>query len=236
MTLATICRSVAIRVGVPPADVWTGNTDETAREIVEFVGEALRTVAEAHDWEALNRTHEAEITSDTLQTVALPADCERILPETVWIDGDAMPVKGPLTEPEFEALRQDVATSTTPVFRLSGGAMELLGPPAPGGALSFRYVSSQPVVAADATRREAWLADSDTTVLNERLITLAAIVLWRDAKGLPAPVAMAQYAGALARAKAADRPIGVLDLAGRRSGCDVRGRDPIAVLDAVVLG
>lgn len=226
MTLATACRSIAVRAGVEPAASWWGNPDPTAAEIVEFAQEALAHVARAHDWQALLRTHTAALPGLPEATVALPADYGRLVPDTVWIAGRLEPVAGPLTDDEFEYLRQGLTRATVPVFRIAGGRIELLAAGATAANLTLRYITSSVVAPA----RAAWGADGDAALVDERLVVLMAVALWRDAKGLDARFAGAQFNEALSRAKAQDRPLGVMSLGGMPEG----GTSPWANADGSV--
>ena len=73
-------------------------------------------------------------------------------------------------------------------------------------------------MANGAIRRETWGTDNDAALVDERLIVLGMLALWRDARGLNPAGAAALYAQALARAKAQDRPVGVMGLGGRGGG------------------
>ncbi|MFO0449391.1 MAG: hypothetical protein ACK52I_12170 [Pseudomonadota bacterium] len=219
MSLATICASFWLRAGLgaPPPGVWLSSTAETEQEVVEFAREALRMVSDAHDWQRLLRTYTVALSPQPEQTVALPADFGRLIPGTVWLSDLAWPATGPVSEVEYEYLRQPPVATSGPVFRIAGGALELLAQPAPGGSLTLRYVTSRPV-ANGATQRETWAADSDAALVDERLVALAMIALWRDARGLNPEAAAALYSAALAKAKAQDRPLGVMGMGGRRGG------------------
>lgn len=213
MTLATICRSVAVRAGVAPVASWAGNPADTAREIVEFVAEATDMVVQAFDWQELLRTYSVAVAGVTVQTLPLPADYRRLIAETVWIDGATWRVRGPITEEQYERLRQSLGGGgETPAFRLSAGAIDLLSVQAPGGTLTLRYLSAFPVLSADGTPQLSWQADTDTAVVDERVIVLAAVMLWRDSKGLPAQMAMTQYLAALGRLKASNQPLSIMSL------------------------
>ena len=225
MTLATTCASFWLRAGLgaPVPNVWAATSDDTTLEVVEFAREALRMVVDAHEWQKLMRTYTVGIGAGPEQTVALPADYGRLIPGTVWLSSMAWPVNGPLSDAEYEALKQPPTASAWPVFRISNGALDLLAA-APGVSLSLRYITSQPVTAGSVTR-DTWRADSDTALVDERLIALAMIALWRDARGLNAQNAAQLYANALARARAQDRPLGVMGM-GPGAG---NGRAPVGL-------
>jgi hypothetical protein len=215
MSLASICASFWLRAGLgaPPPGVWLSSTAETEQEVVEFAREALRMVSDAHDWQRLLRTYTVALSASASQVVALPVDFGRLVPGTVWLTDLSYAARGPVSEPEFEALLRPPVASSGPVFRLSEGALHLLAQPAPGGSLSLRYVTGRPVVNG-ATSRETWGADNDVALVDERLITLAMLALWRDARGLNSAGAAGLYASALARTIADDRPLGVLGMGG----------------------
>jgi hypothetical protein len=219
MSLATVCSSFWLRAGLgaPVPGVWVSSAEQTEQEVVEFAREALRLVVEAHEWQRLTQTYTVALAAQPEQTVALPADFGRLVPGTVWLSDLAWPATGPVSEVEYEYLRQPPVASSGPVFRIAGGALELLAQPAPGGSLTLRYVTARPV-ANGMVRRETWAADSDTALVDERLVTLAMIALWRDARGLNPEAAAGLYSAALARAKAQDRPLGVLGMGGARRG------------------
>lgn len=219
MSLATTCAAFWLRAGLgaPAPGVWIGSVEQTEQEVVEFARQALRMVVEAHEWQALVKSYTVALAASPSQTVALPADFGRLVPGTVWLTDLAWPATGPVSEVEFEALSQPPVASAGPVFRIAGGALDLLAQPAPGGSLTLRYVTSQPV-ANGTTRRESYAADADTALIREELITLAMLALWRDSRGLNPAGAATLYASALARAKAQDRPLGVMGMAPRRGG------------------
>lgn len=236
MTLATICRSAAIRCGLgvdlPPT--WIGNPDPTAREMVEFATESLRMVAESHDWRTLEVAFSSAVTDQPVRSITLPAGFARMLPGTAWMEGQGCPVEGPVTSARWESLTNPIASSGGPCFRLRGNVLDLVGGEG-GSNITFRYVTGFPVLSSAGMAQAEWLADADTARVDERLIVLSVIAFWRDAKGLPAQGAAGQYAAALARAKASDQPIGIMNMGGGDAGGDLPGRDPGAILDAQVL-
>lgn len=239
MSLGTICRSLWVRAGLgtPVPGAWATNADIAAVEVVEFVREATRLVYEAAEWQALVKTREETITGAPAQTVALPSDFGRMVPDTLWNVDTQERFTGPLTDEDYEALRVDPARAAIPVFRISGGALDLMTAFNDAATIRYRYVQNTPVRSAGGASMADWMADTDTSILDERVILLGALLLWRDAKGLPAEVANAQYLTALARAKAHDRPIGVMDMSRsqRRMGDKATGNVDF-IVDVDLLG
>lgn len=193
-SLAAICREVALLVGVAPAGVWAGNPDVTAAEVVAWVNQAQRMVADATDWSALHR--EALWTPEPgkeERMFPLPADFGRLLPDTVRCGGQFVP--GPANPAAW------ARPGAGPLWALRSGKLLTLCLPN-DGLLQARYLALVPDL----------VADGQETPLDARAVTLGAVMLWRDAKGLPQGSAPPQYLSALQAAKAADRPVGALSL------------------------
>jgi hypothetical protein len=129
-----------------------------------------------------------------------------------------------VSDAEYEALRQPPVAQAEPVFRISGGVLNLLAGSL-GGSLTLRYITGHPVAVNGGGTRATWGADNDVALVDERLVALAMIALWRDARGLNATNAAVMYANALSRTRAQDRPVGVMDMSGRRG----TGRAPVGL-------
>lgn len=209
MTFADICRAVAIRCGVPPASGWIGNTDETAREIVEFVREATRFVAEQHPWHALTRPWNAPVLAADEQVVLVPEDWREYVPHTARVGTQA--IEGPVSWSEYEQRRRDQGPLC---FAMMGRSMCLWR--APVGMLELRYISRAPVMSG-GDRHLTWQTDTDTALIDPNLIVLAAVVLWRESKGLDASISASSFASSLSRARAADQNVGVLSMGKARA-------------------
>jgi hypothetical protein len=148
------------------------------------------------------------------------------LPDTAWLDD--WPVEGPLSEAEWERRVQSTdggqvgrpgEVEFCPGFTVRDGTIQLVSCPA-GKLFSIGMLAAVPDLASDGD--VSLLASSSAALQGgfERLIGLCAIMLYRDAKGLPSASAASQYLVALARAKDAAAPVGALSLSRRhnRSG------------------
>jgi hypothetical protein len=211
-------------MGVPVPTIWAAATESAQAEMVEFARESLRMATEAHEWQALTRLYSAPLGTGPEQTVNLPSDFGRLVPGTVWLSDRARAVDGPVSEVEYESLRQPPASASGPVFRISEGAIQLLASPAPSGSLTLRYVSSH-LVSTGATTIETYQGDNDVALIDERLVALGLIFLWRDSKGLNAQNAAVMYRNAMAVARAQDRPLGVMSFGGHVSADTLRAND-----------
>ena len=225
---AALCRAVALRIGIAPFDVWAGNPDPGAAEVVEFVNEAVAMVADAHAWTALRRrvtwAREAERGGGE-ERHAWPGDCRRLHADTVGC-GSWAGIPGPVGVDEWERAARSGATR--PMWTTEGRWLVARGLP-DAYALTARY---QALVSPFA-------ADRQTVDLPDRPVILGALMLYREAKGLPIGSAPAQYLAALAAARSEDRPLGMLSLGGRREpgeGDFTSRRNPLVLDEDGVLG
>lgn len=230
MSLGTLCRGLALLVGVQPAAVWAPNEDVNAAELVAWVNEAQQRVAAEHDWQVLLRDFQAPVTAPE-QAFVLPADFARLVPDSLWLVGIRWRVQGPVSVAEWEERKRRLLPTVVPIFALSQGQI-LLRSPYRSETMTGRYVAVVPDMATDA-------AVSALGAGLERLILLCAVALYRDAKGLPTQNAAAQYQSALSLARARDLPVGMLSLSGGLAGDGAA--PPVArgvgfILDVAVLG
>jgi hypothetical protein len=155
-------------------------------------------------------------------TPASPID--RLLPDTAWLD--EWPVEGPLSEAEWERRVQSTDAGQIgrsgeadfrPGFTVRDGTIQLVSCPV-GKVFSVGTVAAVPDLAADTDISVLTSSTGNLAAGFSRLIALCAVMLYRDAKGLPSASAAAQYLSALAAAKNAAAPIGALSLARRHTG------------------
>lgn len=253
VSLLSLCNGLAVLVGVAPAASYAGNTDVTAAEMVAWVNEAQARVADELDWQALVRDGAADLGTagslDAEWTFPLPPAVRRLVPDSLWLRSENRKVEGPLTIAEWERRRRQAAASPIPVFTVAGDAL-LVRTASAGAAADDGLVMLDGVLQLDAglvssnllTLRYVaavpdYVADAQVSALGadlERCILLCAVWLYRDAKGLSASSALAQYGAALSLAKARDMPLGGMGLSrGGRSGRGVAGtgRNSTFILD-----
>jgi hypothetical protein len=233
VSLATVCRRLAALVGVAPADVWIGNPDLTALEIVAWVQEAQQAVATAL---RLEHAHRAQRGCPLRQVPA-------------WWRCRCRPM--------WRASSPTACCSTRPRVlpgrSRTGMAASACGGPRGGQARPSRWHTDptgvrravQPAALATyvircpdyATTRgdRARGRRARARALFESCIQYSALAAYRDSKGLPAATAGAQAAamrsptpraGTSRSARSASR-----GGTGRRHGFAM-GRNPQFVLDS----
>lgn len=203
MTLLSIVQDACDDVGFPaPASVVNNSDADQYLRLLNREGEALS----RHPWEALILEHTFDLVAST-QEYVLPSDFRYILPMTqwnrdnkrrlIWINSEewqffkgwttvnGLNLRARIRDEQFE-IEQTVT---------SGDA---------GTTIAFEYVSKYWTENASSTAQQKFAADTDTSVLDEELLTLGLIWRFRKAKGLDFQADLAEYNYQVKLAKARD--------------------------------
>lgn len=189
MSLLTICQAFAQNVGIQsPAQVITSPLREM-QEAAALSKDAADELARRVDFGALNRT--VVLTGDgTDQAFGLGDDFSRITPG-IGVTYGAQAVR-PLTQAEWAYL--PVTVSRPRYFILRGTVMHIW--PYLGTGVQVRVNYQAKSWCSNGTAN--WAADTDTSVIDEGLVTKGLIVRWRRQKGMDYADFEAEYEAALA--------------------------------------
>lgn len=189
MSLLTICNRLAENVGLETtAQVMTSPKREWAEAVV-MANAAGVELAQRVDFGALFNTQ--TLTGDgTDKLFDLGAAFSRIIPG-IGVTANGATVR-PLTQAEWASL---VAVEGVPrYFMLEGQSLRLWPYLATGQAAVVRYQSRN--WCSNGTPE--WNADTDTSLIDENLLTKGLIVRWRRQKGMPVADYQAEYESDLA--------------------------------------
>lgn len=187
MTLLTICQSLAKNVGM---SVPTSVISNAAREWVEaadFANHAGEELARRVDWGQLNTS--ATLTGDGTNKVHdLGTDFSRLV-QGVAVVGSGGYVR-PLTRMEWNTLTP--VQGTPRYFLLEGNEMTLWPYLATAATVTISYQTK-----AWCSAGQEFVADTDTALIDEDLLTKCLIVRWRRQKGMDYADFEAEYESAL---------------------------------------
>ena len=189
MSLITICNRLAANVGIETTSQVMTSSDRTWLEAVAMSNAVGEEITRRADFGALFKT--ATLTGDgTNKVFDLGPDFSRIISGIGVTSGTA--TVRPLTHAEWASL--------TPVeggpryFLLEGAKLRLWPYLATGEAVTVRYQSKNWCSNGTA----ACVADTDTALVNEDLMTKGLIARWRRQKGMPYADYAAEYESDLA--------------------------------------
>ena len=206
MSLLAICREAAAEAGVAPPAAVTGNPETTAIRLLAAARQEIFSMAESAEWSALVREHVFAAAAATAQPGGLPADFGHIVDGTAWDRTAGRRLDGPLSGPQWQALRAGRAgPAAARCFRIHGGGFHLYPAPArAGGELAFEYLTSGIVIAASGATRRSWEDDDDRFALSEEIAAMGVKWRFKKAVGLAYDDDLNEYLSVLARAIARD--------------------------------
>lgn len=206
MSLLTIVQDALSEIGgteVP--DSVIGNANPTAKQSLALANRALKEAAKRTNWQPLSRT--ASITTVASQAeYALPSDFKSIVNQTMWDTTQRRRTFGAITPQDWALLQSWSTTDTIALFfRIfrdpSGNGEKVQFYPTPGSAdsITYEYISNALTQTSGGTlQSDKFLADTDTSLLDEDLITLG--LKWRflKTKGFPYSEEFEDYEKAIA--------------------------------------
>lgn len=206
MTLLSALQSASIRLVGQRPTTFFGSSGVFETELCDLVNEVAADVAKYQDWQALVRV--GTVTGDGSTTsFALPADYDRMLQNTAvqdlstWFWGFGF----------FNDINQFLLSEAMGFTPFPGGWIiygdRLRFSPAPGTAqiASFPYITKNYATAASTVPKAQFDADSDVSLLPERLLTLGLVWRWRENKKLDASGDQEAFIKALDEYGAKDR-------------------------------
>jgi len=240
MTILSVVRDVCAAVGViPPVSVFASiNTNRTMIEMLALANEMAQRIAyDTREWGALKKM--ATFTGDGIVTppdtayvgttaFPLPADYKRmLLTAEVWRSTDpTTPMRFIPDSNEWIRRRLGSDYHSRGEWTLMGGdilihpvmagprpADPFTVPPTPPMAAvtaSFAYLQRNCVKLASGGYGDAFLADLDSYVLDERILKLGMIWQWKAQKGSSYAEDMGTYGDALNTASGADSPAPII--------------------------
>lgn len=190
MPLLSVVKDVALRVGVTVPTAAIGSNDTNILQIIGFVNEAGQELAARYSWQEI--TKEATFTTvatevqGTLAAVC-GADFSFVLNETMWDRTQRRPVFGPKVPAEWQQLKAQFVNGPWSQYRIRNNQILFIPVPPAGDAIFFEWVSKYWVATASAptiASQTGYSQDTDSSFLDERLITLDAIWRYKQTKRL----------------------------------------------------
>lgn len=188
--MQTVCRLTAQPVPV----TVTGSTDVTISQMFALANEEGADLAASHDWQILRKQWELSTTGTTEQPGWLPDDIDHFIFNTSFDRTTQRRVIGPITPQMWQAIQAQPQLNRVFLAWIQRGGKILVTPtPSVGDDVAYEYITVNWCAAQDGTPQDQYILDTDTAVIDERLIRLG--VRWRylSAKGLDYSEAFRTY-------------------------------------------
>lgn len=193
MSLLTLCQGAARQLNLPVPATIVSNDDETAVLLLRLASEEGESLMRRYPWQILIAERVITTLAQEEQTAAIPADYDRMLPDTMFNRTTRRWITGPLSPEDWQQQKALVQVYVNPVYRIRGDALLLTNPPAAGETVAFEYVSKNWCRSSGGAPQNDWALDTDVGRLDEKLMTLGLVWRFRQVKGLSYGEDFAQY-------------------------------------------
>lgn len=213
MTVLSLTRSAAIRIGLQQPSVLMTATDATGSLLRELAQEEGRALARYADWRALRKEHTfTTVAAETQTDTPIPADLAGFIDDTIWNRSARRRIFGPVTPEQWQAWKAASSFPVTDTFTLRGTSWLMQPVPTAGQSIAYEYRSSYWCQSSGGTAQEAWVADTDTALISERLIALGIVWRFRQNRRQEWETDYAKYEFELQAELAKDRPRTIIDM------------------------
>ena len=204
MSLISIVQGAALRVNYPAPTVAIGSTDPNVQLMVACAQDAGDEANERVDWQALKIQTPVTFTGDGVTAAwPLPNAFQRLSPSTTFISSlyPTMRMEGPISESSLLRMKAIPMSTYPSAWREVNGEIEFYPVLGAGEIVSYVYAGKLWItnVAGAPYAVPAWTADSDLSLIPERVIRLGTIWRWKRAKGLDYSQDFDDYEAALDR-------------------------------------
>ncbi len=185
MPLIDIIKDAAIQVGLIPPTVAASSKAQQDIELVHYANLAVRELRRWHDWSAL--ATDGTITGDGVTTFwTFPADFDRPASgQSFQRSGNTCyKLYGPINADQRTNWRASNVVSLNEVFWLRGGRIAIEPALSFGRVVLYEYQSKNAVRPVSGADQVNFTRDDDTCLINEDIIALGVVWMWKRAKGL----------------------------------------------------
>lgn len=186
MPLLSIVQASALRVGLTQPASAISSPDPTVQQLVACAQDAGDEYSERWTW--LNEKKGSTITGDGVTTLfTLPTNFGTLSPSITFVSSiyPTLTLPGPVNEDDLLRMKQLPVVVQPSCWRRIGAQIEFFPALANGEIVTYVYKSKYWIFdSTGVTPRTTWLADTDISIIPDRLIMLGSIWMWKRGKGL----------------------------------------------------
>lgn len=205
MTALSIIQSAATVLDEEIPSVVFSSTERTWIEMGVMLNTCARQILEEYDWQRLTKS--TSVTGDgTLLAFPLPSDYDRMVkdanlwgPNFTWY-----PSMQVFDFNQWLQLQSYSIEPWEPRWMLYGGNLNIMPVLPSAETLTYGYISNLLVKPVTGPNKTEFTLDTDSFVLDERLLRLSLIWNWKKAKGFDFSAELIEYEEAMNRARFKD--------------------------------
>jgi len=187
VTLLTLIQDSCDLLGLRRPSQVIGSTDDQVRQLLAIANEEGKSLLKSFQWQKRTRQQTFTTIDAAIQPDAVPEDCEKLIPNSFFNRTTRRPVLGPVTPQLWQNIQANPQINRV-ILAYRQRENEFLVTPNPpaGQVVAFEYITKNWVLGADGILKYSrWMADNDTSYLEEEQMKLGVRWRWKKTKGLP---------------------------------------------------
>jgi hypothetical protein len=207
-----IVNDAAVELGLTTSRVSVLASEDAAYvQLLALLVAACRELVRIREWPQLRMTT-GFTTAPGNPQYQIPSDVLRIIDNTAWSTQARLPLVGPLSPADWQALLiRPITSAIGPYFRVDGDVMTLLPTPASAYVVTYEYRSRFWTYNSGSDAYYDYPQDGPDPVLLDAVLVKSALKLkWQQAKGQDTTAAQQDYDRALDNASSIAAPASAL--------------------------
>jgi hypothetical protein len=185
VSLLGLVQDVCALLSLPQPASVVASTDKQVLQLLALANEEGLELSRRHAWQALTEEATFATVAAAAQPAAIPADLDRFIPGSFFNRTTRLRLVGPIPPREWQQLQASAASGRAYLsFRERQGVFLMTPTPPAGQLVAYEYVSSNWARSQAGAAQAAFLADTDTSFLDEALIKRGLRWRYLRAKGL----------------------------------------------------
>lgn len=193
MTVLAVAQRAALVLGLDQPDVLMSSTDREYQELARLCNDTARMICEDFDWQILQKLN--TFTGDGVsETFNMPTDYDRMAEtSSMWSSKWTWSFNHIASTDQWLEYLVVPYTFISGNWIIYGGQFHFLPIMKVAETIKFFYISTLIATSQAGAGQIAFVADTDSFKINERLLELG--IIWRSKKdkGLPFDAAKAEY-------------------------------------------
>lgn len=215
MSLLTIISDARSRLNLGTVTTVFTSTDVGVQQMIGLLQDIGDELAERAFWQRLNIA--GTLTGDGVTTLwTIPANFGG-LSAGLQFTSNLYPMfnlNGPVTNEELARLKAFPISPVRPVWRIINNQFEFWPALKTGELVTYNYYSPAWIYTVVTTRVTRWTADTDTSLIDEKVLTRGLEWRWLAAKGFDYAEAFRRYESSFDRAEGRDDDGRVVSMSG----------------------
>ena len=188
MSILTVIDDACMDLGIGSPATVVNTSDGTIKQLLAIAQRGAKQLARRTEWEALLKTKVFTLATNEdqghINDILMTTDFNHMINGTFLNDSTTLPITGPVSSKHWQQLQSFPVTGPYPQFRFQNSHLLVNPAPGSGETARFEYKSKHICKDENDVTKPKFTLDEDEFLLDEDLLTLQIIWMYRQRHGL----------------------------------------------------